>query len=103
MALRLEGAYLVIATMSLYLLYQRKGSTRSHSVTVMFTWFMLVVTTAWYYCETRVAEVELVESPATNSNDLTILNYCSPTNIAANVLSTLQFFCSDALLVSLQS
>jgi hypothetical protein len=86
--------------MSLYFLYQRKGSTRSRRVTVMFTWFMLAVTTTWYYCETRVAEAEMIENSATNINGL--LNYCSATNIAGNVLSSLQFFGSDALLVSEQ-
>jgi hypothetical protein len=86
----------MIAGMSLYFLHQRKGSSRGRRVTVAFTWVMLVITIAWFYCETRLAEAELVETPATAVG---MTNYCSPTNIVGNVLSTLQFFGSDALLV----
>jgi hypothetical protein len=45
-------------------------------------------------------EALIVETPASNSGELTILNYCSPTSILSNVLSTMQFWGSDALVVS---
>jgi uncharacterized membrane protein len=97
---RVLGLYIMIAGMSLYFLHQRKGSSRGRRVTVAFTWFMLVITIAWFYCETRFAEAELVESPVTTA---AWTNYCSPTNVVGNVLSALQFFGSDALLVRTQT
>jgi hypothetical protein len=52
-----------------------------------------------YYTTARPAEELLVEIPASNTIALTTTNYCSPTIIAANALSSLQFWGSDAFVV----
>jgi hypothetical protein len=90
------GLYIMIVGISLYFLHRRKRSSQGRRVTLIFTWFMLVVTVAWIYCEIRLAEYELVESPTTA---VELPDFCSPTFIIDSVLSTLQFFGSDALLV----
>jgi hypothetical protein len=65
-----------------------------------YTWTMLLITIAWYYCTTRVSEVQLIENPTFSESPSAILSYCSGTNFAGTLLSTIQFFGSDALLVS---
>jgi hypothetical protein len=81
-------------------MHQQKISSVTTRVTVAYTWSMLVITIAWYYCTTRVTEAQLIEDPMFLESPSAILSYCSGTNVAGEVLSTLQFLGSDALLVS---
>jgi hypothetical protein len=94
------GAYIVIASMSLYFLYQNKTNSTASRLTIAYTWSMLWITIAWFYCTTRVTELQLVENPTFSESPSAILSYCSVTNVAGTLLSTLQFFGSDILLVS---
>jgi hypothetical protein len=99
----LPGAYIIITSMSLYILHQQKSKSIGSRVTIIYTWSMLWITVAWFYCDTRVSEVQLVEDPTFTDNPSPILSYCSITNIAGTLLSTLLFLGSDVLLVSLKS
>jgi uncharacterized membrane protein len=93
------GAYVIIAGMSLYFMHQHKSTSIGSRVTVAYTWSMLLITIAWYYCSTRVSEVQLIENPTFSASPSAILSYCSTTSVAGTLLSTFQFFGSDALLV----
>jgi hypothetical protein len=106
------GMYVIMAWLSIYFLLRRHRPTRGRTITILYTAFMLVITVAWYipscccamtvpdidllrfFCSAIVAEGQLLEPPAP-------LWYCSATNQAGNVMSQLQFWGSDALLVSL--
>jgi hypothetical protein len=81
-------------------MHHYKGASTGSRVTLAYTWSMLLITIAWYYCTTRVTEVQLIEDPTFSADPSAILAYCSATNVAGTLLSTMQFFGSDALLVS---
>jgi hypothetical protein len=80
--------------MGIQLLQRRRTQQK---VTLFYSLFMLVLTTAWYVTTMIITEAVMIESTYNPDDDMAA--YCAPTNIAAVALSSIQFAGSDLLLV----
>jgi hypothetical protein len=98
------GVYIILACLSLHFLLRGPdargmSSSRGRRVVLGYTWCMLIITVAWYFYTARNLEFTLVEQryapPGQNGQ-----RFWRPQNIVQNVLATLQFLSSDALIVS---
>jgi hypothetical protein len=95
------GMYTVMVIMTLYhLLARGKGWTRNR-VILGYTIFMLMVTVGEFYTSTRMDEAETIETLAGPdvSSEISVGDSCTPLDYISTVLSLLQFWGNDALMV----
>jgi hypothetical protein len=93
--------YTVMVVMTLYHLLKRGNAWSAHRVVLVYTVVMFCITVGWYYTQTRLDEAETIELLAgpTLSDEIALGDSGSMYDIASTVLSTLQFWGNDALMV----
>jgi hypothetical protein len=95
-----KGVYIVLVGLSLhYLLRDFRGKlSRGRLFVLGYTWCMLFITCAWYYCVARHFEDSLVERPNIiwGSNGQ---RFWLAKSYAQNILAAVQFLSCDGLLV----
>lgn len=84
--------------MTLYHMLKRGNAWSTHRVMLVYTIFMFCVTVGWYYTQTRIDETKSIELLA-GSPDISIGVGCGTLDNISSVLSAIQFWCSDALMV----
>lgn len=89
----------MIAAAALRLLLKRRASSRGRNMTLAYTILMLIITTVAFGTIAKTNTILLVDS-VYDPHAADAL-FCSPTNIATSVFTTLQIYGSDALLVRL--
>lgn len=76
----------------------REMTSRGRRIVLGYTWIMLILTCAWYYCVARNLGDRLVEQP-----HIVLGNkgqrFWLPANIVQNALAAVQFLSSDGLMV----
>jgi hypothetical protein len=93
------GIYVVLAGLTLRFLLRRSPDVRAHGqggrVVLAYTCGMLAVTTVWYMLTARNSARALVVGAGGDGGQV----FWRADNIAENVLATVQFVGSDALMV----
>jgi disulfide bond formation protein DsbB len=95
------GMYTVMVIMTLYHLLKRKNAWSAHRVAIFYTIFMFCVTVGWYYSQTRIDEAQTIEflaGPAVSS-EIAVGDSCSALDNITDVLSIIQFWGNDLLMV----
>jgi hypothetical protein len=100
----LTGCYVAITTLSLNLAFRGNTPTafrwtRAHSVTIIYTIVMLVITLAWFIATAHNLASVLVQCSAPHQGPVNGQLFFSPDNRFENALASLQYLSSDALMV----
>jgi hypothetical protein len=96
-----SGMYTVMVIMTLYHLHKRGKAWSTHRVVLVYTIFMFCVTVGWYYSQTRIDEAQTIEFLAGPgvSSEIPVGDSCDALDNITDVLSTIQFWGNDALMV----
>jgi hypothetical protein len=94
--------YTVMVVMTFYNLLKRGNAWSANRIVLIYTIFMFCVTVGWYYSQTRIDEAQTLEllaaGPGASSNH-GVADSCSALSNITNVLSVVQFWGNDALMV----